>query len=104
MIVTTSLGFNYDANVLPASEAGSVARVVAIYNQRMAEFIWNVAKLENNPLTFVDWPLYFQTLFIALPITGSPPQIFPWRTISQCTVRMPFVVMFEGLRKVLCRC
>ncbi|WP_228727671.1 DUF1133 family protein [Klebsiella michiganensis] len=52
----------------------------------------------------VDWPLYFQTLFIALPITGSPPQIFPWRTISQCTVRMPFVVMFEGLRKVLCRC
>ncbi|MDQ2146474.1 hypothetical protein SMD67_25105, partial [Klebsiella michiganensis] len=43
---------------------------------------------------FVDWPLYFQTLFIALPITGSPPQIFPWRTISQCTVRMPFVVMF----------
>ena len=52
----------------------------------------------------LDWPLYFQTLFIALPITGSPPQIFPWRTISQCTVRMPFVVMFEGLRKVLCRC
>ncbi|MDV0338237.1 hypothetical protein, partial [Klebsiella michiganensis] len=26
----------------------------------------------------MDWPLYFQTLFIALPITGSPPQIFPW--------------------------
>ncbi|MDT9805432.1 hypothetical protein RUX19_29280, partial [Klebsiella oxytoca] len=26
----------------------------------------------------LDWPLYFQTLFIALPITGSPPQIFPW--------------------------
>ncbi|MEH3297266.1 hypothetical protein POW16_30030, partial [Raoultella planticola] len=25
----------------------------------------------------LDWPLYFQTLFIALPITGSPPQIFP---------------------------
>ena len=54
--------------------------------------------------SMMDWPLYFQTLFIALPITGSPPQIFPWRTISQCTVRMPFVVMFEGLRKVLCRC
>ena len=46
----------------------------------------------------------FPDTFIALPITGSPPQIFPWRTISQCTVRMPFVVMFEGLRKVLCRC
>lgn len=70
MIVTTSLGFNYDANVLPASlpasEAGSVARVVAIYNQRMAEFIWNVAKLENNPLTFVD----IQTLLGGVTIGG----------------------------------
>ncbi len=43
--------------------------------------------------------------YISIQIfTGSQPQIFPWRTISQCTVRMPFVVVCEGLRKVLYRC
>ncbi|OAT17649.1 hypothetical protein M979_2144 [Buttiauxella noackiae ATCC 51607] len=66
MIVTTPLGFSYDANVLPASETRSVVRAIAIYNQRMAEFVWDVAKLENNPLTFVD----IQTLLGGVTIGG----------------------------------
>lgn len=66
MTVTTPLGFSYDANVLPASEARSVVRAIAIYNQRMAEFVWDVAKLENNPLTFVD----IQTLLGGVTIGG----------------------------------
>ncbi len=31
-----------------------------------------------------------------------PPQIFPWRAITQRTMRMPFVIMLERLCKVLC--
>ncbi|MDV1909808.1 hypothetical protein, partial [Klebsiella pasteurii] len=36
-----------------------------------------IKRLIIKVLINLDWPLYFQTLFIALPITGSPPQIFP---------------------------
>lgn len=46
----------------------------------------------------------FPYTFYHLTHDWSSPQIFPWGTISQCTMRMPFVVMFEGLRKVLYRC
>ncbi|MGX3911543.1 hypothetical protein ACWJPO_25655, partial [Klebsiella pneumoniae] len=37
----------------------------------------------------LDLPLYFQTPVITLPITGPLPQIFPWRAITQRTMRMP---------------
>ncbi|RCA67245.1 hypothetical protein C6A50_25135, partial [Escherichia coli] len=39
----------------------------------------------------VDLPLYFQTSVITYPITSPLPQIFPWRAITQRTMRMPFV-------------
>ena len=53
-------------------------------------------------LILVDLPLYFQTSVITYPITSPLPQIFPWRAITQRTMRMPFVIMLERLCKVLC--
>ncbi len=44
----------------------------------------------------------FQTSVITYPITSPLPQIFPWRAITQRTMRMPFVIMLERLCKVLC--
>ncbi len=48
--------------------------------------------------SWVALPLYFQTPVIIGPL----PQIFPWRAITQRTMRMPFVIMLERLCKVLC--
>lgn len=46
---------------------------------------------------------YISIRFLSLNGLTPPPQIFPWRTISQCTMQMPFVVTFEGLCKVFYR-
>lgn len=50
----TPLGFTWNASVLPLVTPGTTHRVLAIYRQKLAEFVWDAAKLENNPLTFVE--------------------------------------------------
>ena len=66
MTITSPLGFTYDASVLPAVRPGTVSRAVAIYNQHLTAFVWDAAKLENNPFTFVE----VQTLLDGVTVGG----------------------------------
>ncbi|MEL8422265.1 hypothetical protein J4V08_23120, partial [Escherichia coli] len=51
------------------------------------------SSIQNIDYGKLDLPLYFQTSVITYPITSPLPQIFPWRAITQRTMRMPFVIM-----------
>lgn len=63
---STPLGFNWDAIVLPAVTPGTTRRALAIYQQQLASFVWDAAKLENNPFTFVE----VQTLLDGVTVGG----------------------------------
>lgn len=51
---STPLGFTWNVSVLPLVTPGTTHRALAIYRQKLAEFVWDAAKLENIPLTFVE--------------------------------------------------
>ncbi|MBB3322856.1 MULTISPECIES: cell filamentation protein Fic [Atlantibacter] len=63
---STPLGFSWDASVLPAVTPGTTRRALAIYQQQLASFVWDAAKLENNPFTFVE----VQTLLDGVTVGG----------------------------------
>ncbi|EYY49624.1 hypothetical protein BX81_22255 [Escherichia coli O165:H25 str. 2010C-4874] len=51
-----------------------------------------------------DWicPYISRHLLSLNPLQARCREIFPWRAITQRTMRMPFVIMLERLCKVLC--
>lgn len=51
---STPPGFSWDPGVLPQVNPGSTRRTLAIYLQQLTSFVWDAAKLENNPFTFVE--------------------------------------------------
>lgn len=63
---STPLGFSWDPSVLPQVNPGSTRRALAIYQQQLASFVWDAAKLENNPFTFVE----VQTLLDGVTVGG----------------------------------
>lgn len=48
------LGFTWDASVIPDIPAGDTRTALMIYQQQLSYFVWDAAKLENNPLTYVE--------------------------------------------------
>lgn len=59
-------GFTWNASVLPAITPGNTRRARAIYLQQLPSFVWDAAKLENNPFTFVE----VQTLLDGITVGG----------------------------------
>jgi len=62
----SSLGFTWNASMLPTLEPGNTRRALIIYRQQLASFVWDAAKLENNPFTFVE----VQTLLDGITVGG----------------------------------
>ena len=63
---STPLGFSWDSSVLPQVNPGTIRRALAIYLQQLTSFVWDAAKLENNPFTFVE----VQTLLDGVTVGG----------------------------------
>ncbi|WP_303745430.1 Fic family protein [Enterobacter hormaechei] len=59
-------GFTWDNSVLPVVEPGSTHRALSIYKQQQTTFVWDAARLENNPFTFVE----VQTLLDGVTVGG----------------------------------
>ena len=64
--LSSVLGFTWNAGVLPQINPGNVRRALAIYQQQLPSFVWDAAKLENNPFTFVE----VQTLLDGVTVGG----------------------------------
>lgn len=60
------LGFTWDASILPSVMPGDTRRALSIYKQQLASFVWDAAKLENNPFTYVE----VQTLLDGVTVGG----------------------------------
>lgn len=60
------LGFTWDASLLPPVMPGDTRRALSIYKQQLASFVWDAAKLENNPFTYVE----VQTLLDGVTVGG----------------------------------
>ncbi|CAD6176750.1 MULTISPECIES: hypothetical protein [Enterobacteriaceae] len=45
------LGFTWNSSILPPVMPGDTRRALSIYKQQLASFVWDAAKLENNPFT-----------------------------------------------------
>lgn len=45
------LGFTWNSSILPPVMPGDTRRALSIYKQQLSSFVWDAAKLENNPFT-----------------------------------------------------
>ena len=61
------LGFTWDASILPSVMPGDTRRALSIYKQQLASFVWDAAKLENNPFTYFE----VQTLLDGVTVGGA---------------------------------
>lgn len=60
------LGFTWEASILPSVMPGDTRRALSIYKQQLPSFVWDAAKLENNPFTYVE----VQTLLDGVTVGG----------------------------------
>lgn len=60
------LGFTWNSSILPPVMPGDTRRALSIYKQQLASFVWDAAKLENNPFTYVE----VQTLLDGVTVGG----------------------------------
>ncbi|EFR6141905.1 cell filamentation protein Fic [Salmonella enterica] len=60
------LGFTWNSSILPPVMQGDTRRALSIYKQQLASFVWDAAKLENNPFTYVE----VQTLLDGVTVGG----------------------------------
>ena len=65
-ITNYPFGFTWDRSVLPVVMPVTTHRALSIYKQQQTTFVWDAARLENNPFTFVE----VQTLLDGVTVGG----------------------------------